>query len=484
MVSMRRLVVATTIACAGCAQLFGIDNTTGARDAAAGASLAVTRISVGATELTAPQDLTGQTATFYAPGVDPTTLDATTGTLAGDTWTSGLPGTPLVVFTLPAYPTALSYAMALPAAAQKFGYVVLEHPNPTAADANAMVTVQGTLATSFVMGESLEFYVVGAWVDNNLAVLPSPGTTAVNTTFAYSSSTSLTGRPLESFTTADRVLLLRYTSGVLTGAGQASPIAQSATSTTVVIGPIATVSATTTGSPALDQITLGQRFAQTTPLTSTLDVSWTAAAEAAPGVFAGPVLQSGTVAPTATSIAYAFGNPFATTNQWGSALSVQAVATRSYTPASPAIPITLTASLSQLVDPTAMPTLNFPAGLPTSISIDGTMLTDGATISIDPTAAVTATIATDHTTNTLYSLTLISLVPNAGMTAFDEQVQFTVTGTSPTFTLPPQLFPAGLYTFRARCDAGNYPGAASGDLTMTSFPDAIGTLESGVFTVQ
>ncbi|HTR51520.1 MAG TPA: hypothetical protein VMJ10_12480 [Kofleriaceae bacterium] len=472
------------IAAAGCAQVFGIANTTGPNDADTGASLAVTRISVGATVVTAPQDLTGQTATFYAPDVDPTMLDATTGVLTGgESWNADVPGTPLVMFTLPAYPMMVTRGLALPAAAQQYGYVVLEHPNPTVADANAMVTVQATLPTPFASGESLQFYAIGPWAVYNLTTLPNPGTTAVNSTFSYSSATSVTGRPLESFTTADRVLLLRYLNGVLTGAGEAAPLAQSSTSTTVVVSPFTAVTAALTGTLALDQITLAQRFGQTMPLTSTLGISWTAAAEAAPGVFVGPVLQSGIVGATDTQISFAFGNPFAATNQWGTALSVVATASRTFTPASPALPATLTATLSQLVDPTTMPTLDFSGGLPTAVAINGTTLSDGASVSIDPTAAVTVAITADRTANTLYTVQLISLAPNAANTALDQQVVFTVTGTSPTFTLPPQLFPSGLYTLRAICDAGTYPGATSGVLTMQAFPDATGSLESGVFTV-
>jgi len=485
MVAMRPLVLATAFGCAGCAQLFGIANTTGAADAGAGASLAVTRVSVGATTVTAPQDLTGQTATFYTPDVDPTKLDATPGVLAGNTWTAAVAGTPLVMFTLPAYPMAVTRGLALPAAAQSLDYVVVEHPSPTIADANAMVTVQGTLPSPFATGESLQFYAVGAWVDYGITTgLPPLGTTAVNTTFAYASASSITGRPLEAFTTADRVLLLRYANGVLTAAGQASPLDQSSTTTTVVVNQLAAVTATTTASLALDQLTLGQRFGQTMPPMASSAVSWAAAAEAAPGVFVGPVLQSGTVGATDTSISLAFGNPFATTNHWASALQVVATATRTFTPADPALPATLTASLVQLVDPDTSPTLDFAAGLPTSVSINGTVLTDGAPVSIDPAQAVNVTIAADRTTNTLYQLQLVQLVPNAGNTALDQQVEFTVTGTTPSFTLPPQLFPSGLYTLRAICDAGSYAGAASGDLAMPAFPAVTGSFESGVFTVQ
>src|SRR4051794_40057033 len=88
----------------GCAQIFGLDETTSAPDAnPAEVSLAVQRVSIGSSVVKAPQDLNGQMATFYADdgaGV----FTATPGMLIPpNRFTAQLKdGTPPVQFTLPA----------------------------------------------------------------------------------------------------------------------------------------------------------------------------------------------------------------------------------------------------------------------------------------------------------------------------------------------------------------------------------------------
>ena len=69
------------LALGGCAQLFGIANTTGADAGSDGVSLAIQRVSVGASVTTSPQDLTGQTADFLVG--DGTGLVRTTAVIAG-----------------------------------------------------------------------------------------------------------------------------------------------------------------------------------------------------------------------------------------------------------------------------------------------------------------------------------------------------------------------------------------------------------------
>ena len=83
MIGMWRLAIwATALVSAGCAQLFGIKDTTGGGDGGGnGASLAVTRRSIGASLMTAPQDLTGQTCDALSLGIGFTADPALLGTI-------------------------------------------------------------------------------------------------------------------------------------------------------------------------------------------------------------------------------------------------------------------------------------------------------------------------------------------------------------------------------------------------------------------
>src|SRR5687767_4813330 len=88
------LLIAVTAA--GCAQLFGIDETSGGSDAPPPPlmSLQLDRISIGSTLVRAPQDLTGQTATYYVDDpADPSGLRRVQGVLAdtNDRWTADIP---------------------------------------------------------------------------------------------------------------------------------------------------------------------------------------------------------------------------------------------------------------------------------------------------------------------------------------------------------------------------------------------------------
>lgn len=470
---------AVWLACAGCAQLFGIDNTTSGSDAGTSATLTVTRRSVGASVISAPEDLSMLTATFYFPASDPTMLQAVAGTANGSSWSADAAGDPTIVFTLPEYPMPRTHGVAL-GRNVKLGHDVLEHPSPTAAAAGAMVVVQATLPTAYDATEALVFYAVGAWTEYQITSgLPAVGTTAVNTSFPYESASSITGRPLEAFTDADRVLLLRYGGASLTGAAELS-MAQSDTTTTLVFGPV------TPNDPApstlpIDPAGITARFASTLPAMPAPSTSWAVFADVAPGESAGPTLQSGSVADTDTMISLAYGNPF-TSPVWQSELAISSTASRTFTPASPALPATLYAQLHQVADPTSP--VDYAGGMPTSITVNGTVLNaDGMTVTVDPTKAVSVSFTADKTANTYYRIELFSLVPSADNLSLVYEHQFDIVSATPTFSVPPALVPDGLYTLRATCIAGQYPDAASGDVSTPSLPGAYGLLDSGVFTV-
>src|SRR5271156_3782460 len=125
------VVSALVLASGGCAQLFGIKETTGGdgqqQDVV---TLDIENISVGATVKTSPQSLTINSATFYSIDVnDPTTLDETVASLSGNEWSAPIDGTPSVVFTLPDYPMTLEHVITLPSRSLDFPLVQFQHPN-------------------------------------------------------------------------------------------------------------------------------------------------------------------------------------------------------------------------------------------------------------------------------------------------------------------------------------------------------------------
>ena len=350
-----------------------------------------------------------------------------------------------------------------------------------------MVTLQGTLPTPFASTESLEFYAVGPWTEYPLPVASEPpvGTTAVNTTFAYSNATAFRG-PLNTFTSADRLLLLRYNNGnVLTGVGSAPAMDQGATST-LVFGSLSALAPTTVIAVPLDASMVTPRFAAAMPATPFTGLGWSVAASVTEdGIDAGPLLQSGGALVTDTSVSLSFANPFAATDSWQATMLMVADGARSFTPADPALPVTLTAQFAQKAEPTAALSLNFPAAMPTMITLQGTpLVTDGLAVTLDTTHAVTVDVTTDTSDVVLYQVYLYALVPNTGMTALEFQEVFDATSDQPSFTFPPELFQDGLYTISVVCYDGGYPGAETGDLTTRTFPFAYGALDSGVFTVS
>src|SRR5215813_2600670 len=94
----------------GCAQLFGIDDTTGPTggdDAPPPATtLAYTRISIGANAVRAPLDVTANTATYIPPdATDPSGIRRVPTTLVGtNEWTAPLTAAAPVFFDLPDFP--------------------------------------------------------------------------------------------------------------------------------------------------------------------------------------------------------------------------------------------------------------------------------------------------------------------------------------------------------------------------------------------
>jgi hypothetical protein len=95
-------------------------------------------------------------------------------------------------------------------------------------------------------------------------------------------------------------------------------------------------------------------------------------------------------------------------------------------------------------------------------------------------------LVADRPTNLFYQWNVYELVPNAAMppTALARKVVYAALGTETTITIPNDVFVAGkIYTIRAHCVQGGYPGFSTGDLQDRDVPYAVGYLDSGVFTV-
>jgi hypothetical protein len=473
-----RLAVLAATLC-GCAQLFGLDETSGGPQAA---SLTIQRTSIGSRVVYAPQDLSGSMATYLVRDeADPTGLVRVPAVQAEPgTWVAPITAPAPILFDLPDYPAPILRIFDFPRAAVKGLFGVLEHPSPQPAPDGATITVNATLDAAYTGAERFELFTLGSW--NRIALAaPAVGALALAQTFAFTSMTSLTGRtPHERITTDDAAVVLRYVGNELRGAFKAPPFEQTGadtitgTMTAVAIAPFTV---------AIDQMDAMRRYGTARPLVGTPTMTWTL--HAAPGAQLnndqGPLLAAG--APTdLTTISSQAGNPFAP--DWPSTLLWNTFATRTYTPPAAGLPVTLTAGMHERAILAPGLQMRLPAGLPAQIALDGTVLDmDGVRIA-RPARAVEVTFETDAAANTLYQLQLFRLVPNAGNTALQYEQKLGANAAEPRFLLPPELFEAGaLYTMRAVAVQGGFPAIAEGDLTQRTIPIALSFLDSGVFEV-
>ena len=473
---------------AGCAQLAGIDDTT---DERTGVSLGLERVSIGATVVRTPADLTAETASYLVPdtaaptGYVPIAATATDGTFSADIRSA----TPPVRFTVPGLEHELFWQF--PNAHVLGDYVMFEHPNATPAPMGATITATLTLDTPYV-GELIRVYTVGAWAyrDFVAAELPAPatGVSAVGpVAFPFASMSTLSGRPLERLSTADAVLVLRYVNGALLGALDLPGFDQTGTDT--INGTLATIPQDRAVMASLDPPAAVARFTAARPAVPTVTMAWHVFA--APGYILhderGPQLNAAAIPATnpAATIPIAYGNPFVG-RDWKAVFNFNATATRTYTPPSANLPVTLAALMVQrATDPTGTFTVGLPAGLPELITLDGRSLsTDGIAIP-KPTRTAVVTFVPDRATNSLYFVQVNELVPNATNTALTLTTRLVATGLEPRLELPPDAFePGKLYSLRAGSMQGGFPNLAMGDARLGGAPFGIAFLDSGVIQVM
>jgi len=490
---------------ASCAQLVGIDETSG--NARAGDSVALLRMSVGKSLALAPLDLTGLQATYFVANAGNTSgFDRVTAVEAGQglgTWTADLTEPAPVEFTLPGLPrpvppvplatptTPVPRMFGFPASGLSVLYDVLEHPNPEPAPAGAVVTANVTLETATTATDHFQIYTVGSWTRHEVtaAEVPVPAT-ALTLSYAFGAATNLSTRSQpDRLTQKDAFLVLRYTSSDLTGVAEADPFDQ--TGTDVVNTTMVTVAHDQTLDVKVTPATLMTRYTAVRPAVNSPPVmNWQLLASPGYriGSIYGPVLQSGMV--TGPGVTASYGNPFVAHN-WNTMFWLQTYEPRPFMAGTP-MSVTLYAGMNQFIEPTTAGAgfeLQLPAGLPELISFNGTPLSnDGQTVA-QPTKFVTVTFVADTpvvgaSNATLFSLNVYDLLPNATATGLDYHFVFGASGNAASFNVPPEVFQVGhSYTLRATCTLGGYPGIATGDFTSRELPMSESYLDSGVFTV-
>jgi hypothetical protein len=475
------------LACTGCAQLAGIDNTT---DERTGVSLTIERVSIGATVIRTPADLTGHTAVYLAEeGEVPAT------TSAPGVWNADIRAqTPPVRFTTPTNNPDVRQTnlWTFPNGNIIGEYGVLEHPGAAPPSPDATITATLTLDTPYAGNELVRIYTVGAWAyrDFGAAELPAPGmgiATVGPVTFPMASMNSFTGRPLERITPSDAILALKYVGGDLVAAAEAPAFDQNLTDT--ITATYATVAHDKVLEVNIDPAGNSARFSAARPAVANIAMSW--AVYAAPGYSVnnaqGPQLIAAGIVPTdpASVLTASYGNPF--TRDWKPMFQMVATANRTYTPPPPELPVTLSAAMVQLMpEPAKGVDAKFPAGLPELIALDGRSLSTDNVAIAKPTAPVTLTFTTDRGAGSLYVGQLYELIPNADNTALTYKLVITASALEPTFVFAPNLLEAGkLYTFRAISYMGAFPNIAAGDLRNTTGTGvAYGYLDSGVVRVM
>jgi len=476
----------------GCAQIWGIHDTSGAGDDAmtSQVSLSFERISLGTSPIHAPLDITGFHATYLVPDAgDPAGfVRVMAEETAPGTWSAPLTSPAPVLYELPDYPMTIPRMWDFPVADLRGSFGVYEHPNPTPAPSNAQLAINVALPSGYA-GEGLQIYTMGSWTIRGFsgAEIPAAGATQWTVTVPFSTVGSITGRPLEKVTTQDAVFALRYTGADLSGTFEATPF-DMIDGGNPIAGTMQAVTKDQTLDVHVNPMVLPGRFGSVRPVTGNLALTWSVVASPAYEVVSnlGPPLTSGTVT-TATTITNTYGNPFTAKHDWPSVFTWAATANRTVTAAGQSLPATLYSQLYQLAKPTGTTTLDLPAGLPITITMNGTPLTsDNMMVTVDPNKAVDVSFQADVVTNTLYQLQLFELVPNlpTAPTALVLQTKIGVSGSKPQFKLPAELFaPGKSYVLRAICISGGFPGIAQGDLRTRTFPQSVGYLDGGVFQV-
>ena len=482
---MRRVVAGFAACLAGCAQLAGIDPTSG--EGLPGDSLTVKRMSVGKTVDVGPLDLTGLTASYLVQGAAGVERVAATND-GGGRWVTKVRTPAPVLFTLPDDPKLLRL-YDFRRSALTVQYAQLEHPGRTPAPDGAMLTVAAHLDAPTTAADRFQVYTVGSWSAFDVPA-PAEASTDVMATYAFDVSRRVAFRAqLDRLTTQDVFLVLRYTKSmllgdVLSGVAEAVPFDQ--TGNDMVSATMTAVTADRKLDVKLSE-DIPLRYLPVRPAVSDLKMSWTlvAAPGAAIALDAGPVLNGGDLMSTDVGVNTMYANPFAgPPHNWSTLLTLVTFETRTYKPSAD-VTVKLQAGMNQYVAPAEGLLLSFDAGLPESIKLGDLPLSSDGNSVAKPTSFVHVEFDAKPPTNTLFGLQLFDLLPNGDGTELEYHMVLDALGDDAKFELPPELFVVGhSYTLRAICISGGFPAVGSGDLTTRQLPISQSYLDSGVFTVM
>jgi hypothetical protein len=476
------------VAASGCAQVFGLDETSGAADPER-VSLTMQRWSIGASVSKNPLDVTAETAKFLLDDGAGNFTEVPGEQTAIDTFSAAIPdGAPPVLFTLPDL-TEHPRLWTTPSRNHRGVFAVYEHPNPQEPLPMSAITLMATLPSAYLATETFRIEAVGAWMFRNLvaAELPAPnmGATTISTTLPYSSFGRQTSSPEARITSEDVVLVERYVGNQLTGVYQAPPFDQVDGPSTIQANVVA-VPANKPISAMVTPATYAQRFSAVRPAVGGQFQSWriSAAPGWSLGSATGPQLHAGNVPMTDTMIGPTmYGNPFESLD-WQSLFVFQTQATRMHT--FMGVAMTLSASMYTVAKATSGFTLDMPAGLPINIRINQVPLsTDGMTVPLDLTKSVVIDAITDKPSATLYVVTLHELAPDmTNMVVVRRPIIDAMTTIEPKVTLPASLFEVDhSYVVDFQAVQGGFADAATGDLQTYALPASVSRADSAVFQV-
>jgi hypothetical protein len=475
-------VVATS---SGCAQIFGLDDTT---NTGRTNSVALTRMSIGKTVSTAPVDLTGLRATYLVTQGDGVTRVAATA--AADkpgAWAAHLPEPAPVELTVPAVPAPQLQLYELPSSQLSLLIAVPEHPGPQPAPDGAMLTVTSFVDTPPAIDETFQVFTVGSWTSHAFTPVTYDPTSMMigPISYAFDTSDNLAQRPhLDKLTADDAFYVLRYAGPTLTGYAEAPAFVQTGDDMIVTFA-MKRVETTETLDFTIDTPSLATRYAAVRPQVGVPGILWKLSA--APGYQVGsdlgPILSFGGVKMEDVGVMAPYGNPF-TQLEWQSLLTVASAASRSYMLPGATAPVALSTGADQRVLPSGPLKIDMPAGLPTKVSINGTQLSvDGQSIAM-PTQFIDISFTPDNLNASLYSIEISELAPDAAGTAVVRTQVLFAAALAPRFSVPPETFVLGhSYVVRATTTYGGYPEVAAGDLVARDLPTSHSFLDSAVFTV-
>ncbi|MEP6864933.1 MAG: hypothetical protein ABJE66_30215 [Deltaproteobacteria bacterium] len=494
--------LAASFPCAGCAQLFGLHETTGGGSDTDGSvppsdvSVEMQLISIGPTAARTPYDVTSLAANFLvADGSTAAGVKRVKATATGDLWSAAIPdGKPPVEINLGLdLPDLFRRLYSVQQRNLKVLYGIYGHIDDVAAPATGSLTVTLNLPSPSAANEGIQLYNVGGWANHGFAggtdyTVGAQTIGPIAVPYTPATWGSISGRPLAQITAADEIVGLRYVGNQLTGAAEFTPFAQSTTGANTLTATMTAV----TAAPLdvhVSPTNIDQRLAMPTPKGQTLAMSWSV--NAAPGWEiangTGPQLNAAGILLTDTgAIAAPFGNPFAAKG-WKSVFTLGTTKRRTFAvPSLGNLVGTFYCGLNEIAEVAPGLTIDTPAALPIVVSINSMPLaTDGQNVALDPTKSVQLAILADKTDALFYQFNIYELRENAAMTALETHVAYVAVSDQAMVTIPNDVFVAGkTYFIRGHAIKGGYPSFSEGNFWTRNLPYSVGYLDAGVFTVS